>query len=487
MSLACSSSGSNKATLLSINNVSSALTDFTPLAVTSKIPVQLVNEYSFEPSKNEEFKSPGQAEILTDILHKLKQMNSFPSSAAKEEILRMAYLSGLMSKEIHESPYAFPEADALFPNGLVFLPTPEQLKMQLPTGLKVQAYRTDNEALIVIRGTTLNRDVRTLIKNLLADLGIGRHKGNDEIVNSIEDTNKITASKYGYEINKTTMEVIKSIVESRITGGTNYDRAVDLTRRFVNATLQHGSSGAKLGAATSVIPAAVLGFCSGGPFGASLMLMGSTFVGGTVGAGVGALKQAPMLLTAVDGYETLLNYIKAIDGYVTQLKPYIGDQEIITVGHSLGGYLAGVIGAIHASRIYAFNAPGVKDEEVNNICKDLGIKQQKESPDYTSISMDGDFIGNLGKRFGPLQHLFCPKIEDSTTFGCFGEYKHPITLHGIEGMKVIITHSSIAPSPHDLTPRLTYKPDRNEERKDENQLTTSSGLTIEVISSSSSW
>ena len=139
----------------------------------------------------------------------------------------------------------------------------------------------------------------------------------------------------------------------------------------------------------------------------------------------------------MDGYPTLLSYVVAIEEYKTKLQDAgiikTSDTQI-TVGHSLGGFLAGVTGA-SGDEIYSFNGPGVNfEKDVVNIYKNAGLAP-KINPhvEYHSISLGGDFIGNLGKRSGPIHRLALPMAK----------YGSPLAHHGIDLMRSTFTNITV--------------------------------------------
>nr|MBA2727418.1 hypothetical protein [Parachlamydiaceae bacterium] len=130
------------------------------------------------------------------------------------------------------------------------------------------------------------------------------------------------------------------------------------------------------------------------------------------------------------------------------------------VGHSLGGYLAGVIGAVHADEIYSFNGPGVDFEvDVKETFKNLNRERPiQKDVTYNSFSMDGDFIGNFATRSGTIRKFHIP-ILFKETLGSIPscDYTDLLSHHGIKLMKNVINNSSVVSIPRSLSPKTTKK------------------------------
>lgn len=410
-----------------------------------------------------------------EALQAINSSNVFSSSEEKNTVTRMSAVAGLMYRGLED----LERVDALFPNTLVPLPTPEDLGIQLPTGLRVQAFRHHEEVIIAIRGTELTKDTPTLIKNLIADLGIGRHKSNEDLIESLEKTNERVNSSYNFKIDENTMQVAKNLINSRVIGHTDTDRALELTKRVGNSALTGGTKGSFWGglAGATLAGCGVAAGLTVPPVGA-VILLGSAAAGFLLGSGVGATKEMVTCTTIMDGYPTLLSYIKTIDDYIMRLKgsqglrPYIKDSDtVITVGHSLAGYLAAVIGALHGDEIYSFNGPGLDlEEEMREIIYNLGLDRKvQRDVMYNSYPMENDFIGNLGKRDGSLRKLYLP-ITSSKAIGDLppsnsepighlppSKYTSPLDHHGVNLITGILNNSSVLHPPKKHFPDPTDK------------------------------
>ncbi len=380
--------------------------------------------------------------------------NVFSSHDEKSRIFRMASLAALMYQEMDR----LSEVDALFPHALTALPTPGELGMTLPKGLKVQAFRHHDEVIFAIRGTELTKDKTTLLKNLIADAGIGRHKTSKDLIDSLKSILEKTSSLYEYEIDEQTLKMAVDLINSRITGHDDSSRGLNIAGRTGSAM----GKGAAVGGAGGIFLGTMGGFglfAVGLASGGIVIVIGAAVTAGvaTIGAGVNGTIEALKCVTAADGYPTLQAYIKTIDAYLMKLKEkHISDADtVITVGHSLAGYLAGVIGAMHGDEIFSFNGPGVDFAvEMPHLIANLGLDRTvQKAVTYHSISMEADFIGNLAKRTGGLRKLYVP-IPLRENHGDFPAclYTSPLSHHGIGLMAQVLKNSTVSSfSPHSLS------------------------------------
>lgn len=378
----------------------------------------------------------------------LRASNVFPSHEEKDKVARMAALASLMYSGIED----LNRVDALFPYPLVLMPTPEKLGIKLPTGLKVQAFRHHDEVIIAIRGTELNKDSATKISNLIADLGIGRHKSNDDLIDSVKKVNARVYSSYGFEINEKTIQSFETLINSRVLGHTDTTRALEVSKRVGSSVIKGGAQGGFVGGVIggALATVGVAGGLAAPPIGAVFALC-SLGVGSLLGGGTSGASEVLACATVMDGYPTLLSYIKAIDAYIMKLKGADGSKvyiqnsdSVIFLGHSLAGYLAAAGGASHGDEIYAFNGPGLDfEEEIKQIINNLGLERKvQRTVSYHSVSMETDFIGNLGKREGSLRQLFLPIPFTDGDFPP-SEYISPLSHHGIDLMGNILNFSSV--------------------------------------------
>lgn len=382
----------------------------------------------------------------TLALQMLQANNTFASEEDKREAMQLGAIAELMYKGVEEAA----TIQHLFDGQLEVFPTTQALGIKTPKGLSVQAFRYKNMVVIGMRGTELTRDKGTLVANLIADLGIGRHKTNEDLINSLKRVNEAVKDRYGYTLGDQ-LNVAESVINSRVIGHTDMERM----KSFVNDT---AADSGKTAAKTGIVIGGVALFTSLvfpplapvaiGATGGSTLLAGGTKILWNLG------KNA----TIADGYPTTLSYIKTIDEYIMKLKEeHIRPEDtLVTSGHSLAGFLSGVIGYMHAAKAYSFNGPGVRQEEVAHIIHNLGIQREiNERLDYRTIAMEGDFIGNLGERDGGMKILTLQEIfreEFQGVPAC--EYNSPLSHHGIKLICGVMNHMPVEqPTVINLTKR----------------------------------
>jgi len=394
----------------------------------------------------------------------------------KENLIRMASLASLMYKDFE----GLEAISDLFPRTLLPMQGPKDLGITEPSGLRVQAFRHADQVIIAIRGTELNKETSTLLFNLIADVGIGRHKSNADLLDSIKRTNSRAFSQYGFKLDDKILAMAEKIITNRVEGHNDYSRLGNMMVRLVTAS----GNGAAKGGVMGTLGGALL---AGGVFAAGLaglpvaagITLTSLFVSSLSGATASAITEGVSLTTAADGYPTLLSYIQTIDDYIVTLKKigHITEKdELITVGHSLGAHLAGVIGFLHGDEIFAFNGPGVNfDEEMPEIIRNMGKDRSIQgSPTYHSVSMETDFIGNLSRRSGALQKLYLPltsKEQCGSLPPCY--YDNPLAHHGIDLIVQVLKTTSVSEVPllrltQTNTPLLLANTPQVEEIEDEN-------------------
>lgn len=383
----------------------------------------------------------------------IRAENIFSSECQKERAVQMASLAGLMYKELKEMR----DLDPFFPKGLLLLPSPADLNIDLPKGLRVQAFRHGEEVIVAIRGTELNQDAATLFANLIADLGIGRHKTNEELIESVRKVSSLIRKTYGYELSPQLLDAFELIVKGRVMGDSDGERIMSYGLDILKEALKGGAIGGgifgSIGAAGGVV-LTTAGIASN-PVGWALALL-LAVSGGSLGFGFGSIKKAVTKgCTIGDGYPTLLSYIKALDEYILALKPrFIRPTDtVVTTGHSLAGFLSGVIGSLHADEAYSFNGPGVVlARDVMHIMGNLRMQRPLSSIfEYHSILMEGDFIGNLGRRDGGVRKLYLP-LTLGEGQSCFPpcEYTGPLAHHGIELMRSLLKNSTVHSLPKQI-------------------------------------
>ncbi|CRX38252.1 hypothetical protein [Estrella lausannensis] len=183
----------------------------------------------------------------------LKQYNSFHSEEEKRSALQMASLAGLMYQHIDNLERVQP----FFDTPLELLPTPDQMGIKLPTGLAVQAFRDGSQIIIAMRGTELNQDSATMAANLIADMGIGRHKTNEDLIGSINAVRERVLDLYNYNIPPEQFNFLAALITSRAIG--DDDKA-----RMLSTAAKVGKESAKSGA---------LGGLGGMVLGASVLIV----------------------------------------------------------------------------------------------------------------------------------------------------------------------------------------------------------------------
>ena len=123
-------------------------------------------------------------------------------------------------------------------------------------------------------------------------------------------------------------------------------------------------------------------------------------------------------MTSGDGYYQTLSGLKVVDGFardfigmVNGTAPGSVPVTVVYAGHSLGGYLSTVIGALRGGRAYSFNGPGVTAEKIRALAQDLQLPQlpalggdfaEGASRNITTTVLSSDLIGNLGAHEGTL-------------------------------------------------------------------------------------
>ncbi|CDR32973.1 glycine zipper family protein [Criblamydia sequanensis] len=390
----------------------------------------------------------------------IKASNIYPNKEEKERALEMASYAAIMYRELDEIEEVF---------GNQLLPTPTDLGVFLPTGLKLQAFGKEGEVVLAIRGTELDQDLLTMIKNLIADMGIGRHKSNEDLYQSIQKVNERVSTRYGYEIEEGVLEKFKALLEVRVLGDNDSSRVFEVASRVAKSIGEGIAKGGAFGVLTGgIIGAAALGIGLAS-FPIAATAAGAVGISGAFfGGGINGASETVQCLTVMDGYPTLLSYVKATDDYIVALRErgLINQSVKLTVvGHSLAGYLAATT-ATQADEIHAFNGPGLRlDTEMSEICNNLGWNR-KINPivEYHSYSMETDFIGNLCTRTGPLRTLTLPITFDAVINdfpAC--NYKGPLAHHGIMIIRELIRNSSIIGVEKPLA--LTY-PKKDEGEKE---------------------
>lgn len=383
------------------------------------------------------------------VFQAIRSENHF-NREERENFIRMGSLAALMYKDFE----GLEAVSALFPRALLPMKSPEDLGISEPAGLRVQAFRHGDQVIIAIRGTELNKEKSILFNNLIADAGIGRHKSNEDLLESIRRVSRRTSSVHGFDLDEKHLAMAENIINSRIQGHSDVSRLGNMAKRLVTATGRGMAKGGAIGTIGGILlgGGAIAAGLASAPIAGGLVLTAMA-VSGLTGATATSIKEGAVLTTAADGYPVLLSYIDAIDDYVVALKDaecIKEKDELITVGHSLAGYLAGVIGALHGDEIYSFNGPGVNfDEEMPEIIYNMGKKRSIQAlPSYHSVSMETDFIGNLTRRTGGLRKLYLP-LTSKEQCGSLppSHYGNPLAHHGIDLMVQVLKTTSVSEIP----------------------------------------
>lgn len=395
-------------------------------------------------------------ETLEEKLIKALKHENYFLPEVKEEMVRMASLARLMYQDLS----GLPAVSDLFPRALVLLKTPEAMGIPQPAGLKVQAFRHGQQVIIGIRGTELNKETATLLSNLIADAGIGRHKSNQDLIDSIKGVRDRALSVHGFKLEDKHMELVEAVINSRVEGHSDTERLGNMMGRLGLATGKGMAKGGLLGTIGGIIlgSATIAGGLAAAPvaLGVGVTVLAA---GSLTGGATSTIQEGISLLTAADGYPTLLSYIQTIDNYIMALKAAGSIKEsddLITAGHSLGGWLAGASGALHADEIYAFNGPGVNfDEEIPALIKNMGKERSiQRMPAYHSISMETDFIGNLTRRSGGLKKLYLPVTSpEPCDVLPRSHYGSPLAHHGIDLILQVLKISSVSVIPLNRLPQ----------------------------------
>jgi hypothetical protein len=386
--------------------------------------------------------APKTPEELHTLQKRLQTINYFSSRNEKNEVLQMAAISMLLYKEASNTSATL-ETQNLFKNPDSFLALPPMdilTPHSTPSGLRCQAFLADGEIIIGMRGTELRTDFTTKFKNLVADLGIGRHKSNEDIVESIKQVDREITLQFGSEksFGSKTITTIELIVSSRIEGTTSLERTISAVSKASRAFLNSAPTALKVGAAIggSILAGATIFLGTPVIAAASAAAQITAYTAGAVTAGSTAVAGITSAATAVDGYDTLKSYVKAIDEYVSAIKSLDGmsGKKIKFAGHSLGGFLAAVTGLVHAgSSIFSFNGPGVTNEDLV-IYSQFGVEKERASLiKYNSYVAACDAIGNLGRRDGTVRRLEVPIAFNS-----------PLDHHGIDVLRAVLHEAPIS-------------------------------------------
>lgn len=403
-------------------------------------------------------KSEGAASFATASLPEAFQAmgacNVFASREEKERACQMAALA--RNEQI--SALGKEELDTLFPMGLRALPTPRDLGIQIPEGFKVQAFRHGKDVIVSIEVADFSgKSLTEAIAQLLL-LGIDRYKSDKELIDSLTNINMKLKTLYGFELSEQEFREILLILSNRIHDATNAEKLAKMGMEAVDGAKKGAIAGAAFGGVLGA--GAFLGGLAIGPVGILLAAV-ATLSGTLAGAGVKGVEVGikDAINVCTDGHQKLKSALEAIDGYVAALKKkHISTSDtVITTGHGIGGFLSGIVGAINADEAYSFNGPGVEfGKDVKKILESMGMHRNIEGHvEYKSIQMEGDFIGNLGKRESGERTLYLPLTMGAVGSFPDSRYTSPFAHHGIDLMYNVLKNASLAQGlPRELSPNL---------------------------------
>lgn len=113
-------------------------------------------------------------------------------------------------------------------------------------------------------------------------------------------------------------------------------------------------------------------------------------------------------------YSEILDYVRQIPR----------EQEVVVTGHSLGGGIALVVGALTDRLAVALQPPGVfyslaKHEAAQRATKKSGVSRRGALHQRSvSLVFEGDWIGNFDGHGGLVQTMLCDQSKKSIAVGC---------------------------------------------------------------------
>jgi hypothetical protein len=353
------------------------------------------------------------------------------------------------------------------------LPTALECGLFLPESLSIQAFieAETKRVYVCIRGTQLDKDPKTRMQNLIADLGIGDLKASDDLSKSIQIVCNYVSTEHNVDLKTPglffALTVGEALVQKKVTGTTDEERhksirsgfledatsvcrgAYDLAERVAESAKEHPVAGAAAvvaaGAGAVILgPAAALSAtltATKATLGLGFIATGLNMAGrAVVAAATSVVNVGTKFKGEKSPYDRLLDYVGGCDAYIEELKrrgEIPRDSQVIVTGHSLGGYLAGVTGAIHGDKVFAYNGPGViHRNDVVTLLRDLKLEREvRVDVDYNSYSQSADFIGCLFARDGTLKGVRFPHAT----------YPSPLAHHGIRIMNTIFGRVPFTP------------------------------------------
>ena len=275
----------------------------------------------------------------------------------------------------------------------------------------------------------------------MADLGIGRHKSNEDLIKSLEtaENNLREQGIANAEITSTLFEGIKLVIRARATSNNTFIRALE---PFYNGTCAGLNTLANVGkdivmkpfesgtnraaVATGTAGAALGGILavSAAPIAASALgfgVAGATAYAGGKGAYDAVQTTFTSLMTINDGYDHLLDHAKLLYFARRQFIEYAQKKKCeiksaLWIGHSLGGYLATFGAILNEEEAVVYNSPGIQIEETLTIASDAGLitiedaARIRSNREAIALKLQGTrmatcTIAQLGTRDGNLAEL----------------------------------------------------------------------------------
>lgn len=301
---------------------------------------------------------------------------------------------------------------------------------------------TEKRIIYVIRGTFVRGLALSNLDNLFADLGIGRHKSNADLIRSINLAQQNLSEQGVADLTTTSalLESLKSIISARVTSHNPAYRAIEpiyrgmveganstwsTLRDTVTAPLTSGTN--RTAAASAALGAVVATTFAAGSAPALIPLAVSAGGYAACGAALNVLYNGTYsaakatttgLLTLNDGYEQLIDHVKLLWASSQQLKNFAQQKgleinDTLWIGHSLGGWLA-LFGAIlNENEGVGYNPPGLCIEEALAIAAEAGIingerakylasRRETIASKLHTIRMSTCTIGMLGNRDGKV-------------------------------------------------------------------------------------
>uniref|UniRef100_A0A7S2JYL0 Fungal lipase-type domain-containing protein n=1 Tax=Zooxanthella nutricula TaxID=1333877 RepID=A0A7S2JYL0_9DINO len=134
--------------------------------------------------------------------------------------------------------------------------------------------------------------------------------------------------------------------------------------------------------------------------------------------------------------------------HVRQLPP---EREVVVTGHSLGGGIALIIGALTGHLAVAIQPPGVYHSLAKHQTQQEQAHGQEVHKRSVSVVVEGDWIQNFDGHGGLVQTLSCDQTSKSIAVGCHlveGTICHLLRYCGDEARR-------FATCEHDYTPVST--------------------------------